>query len=376
MKSFAYPALAFASLLSVTSAHTRFTTLHINGRSQGDGVCIRQDQNPGTTTNFLPSLTGSEMACGIDGTIPNPSICSLNAGDQISLEHRMWPDASQPGAIDVSHKGNTAIYMKKINSQSDQVAGGGWFKIYWDGYDSTTGQWGTDHMNANNGLVTTNVPTYLAAGSYLIRSEVLALQNVGEPQFYVGCAQVQLSGSGSAAPSNTATIPGYIDMSTSAMNVNIYESFTFTEYGPSVYGSGGSSGNATSKSSSGSSSGVNSAFASGSSSTVGTDVLVISESTSTSKTSNMTTSTVDTSDSSANSKEPSSTSGWTGDSGDSSEVDAEADEESTINGGDDDNAEIADDSDQNGSHGWHQWSRWNDVKTRVRRSIAALNMRV
>lgn len=152
----------------------------------------------------------------------------------------MWPDASEPGAIDVSHKGNTAIYMKKVNGMSEEVTGDGWFKIYWDGYDAATGLWGTDNMNANNGLVSTRIPSDLAGGDYLIRSEVLALQVVGDPQMYVGCAQVQVSGSGAAVPSSTTSIPGYIDTSTPAMQVNIYESFTFQEYGPPLYGSGGS----------------------------------------------------------------------------------------------------------------------------------------
>ena len=241
--------LLLLGLSGLAIAHTRFTTLHINGQSQGDGVCIRQDQDPGTTTNFVPSITGPEMACGIDGSIANPSTCSAKAGDQISLEHRMWPDASQPGAIDVSHKGNTAIYMKKISSQADDVTGGGWFKILWDGYDASSGQWGTDRMNANNGLVSTTIPNDLASGNYLIRSEVLALQELGNPQMYIGCAQIELSGSGSVNPSDTVVIPGYIDASTPAMNVNIYESFTFTEYGPKAYGSGGSQGAANTSSS-------------------------------------------------------------------------------------------------------------------------------
>ena len=179
----------------------------------------------------------------------------------------MWPDGSQPGAIDVSHKGNTAVYMKKIASGSDEVTGDSWFKIYWDGYDTSTGTWGTDNMNANNGLVTTKIPSDLADSEYLVRSEVLALQEVGDPQMYIGCAQVQLSGSGTAVPGDTASTPGYIDSSTPAIHVNIYESFTFQEYGPTIYGLGGASGNesssATASATSGKSSGSPASSSSG-----------------------------------------------------------------------------------------------------------------
>lgn len=349
------PLLAIVALLPLSEAHTRFTTLHINGQSQGDGVCIRQDQNPGTTTNFVPSITGSEMACGVDGDMANPTTCPVVAGDQISLEHRMWPDASQPGAIDVSHKGNTAIYMKKVNSDNHEVTGNGWFKIYWDGYDSTTGEWGTDHMNANNGLVTTTVPADLTAGNYLIRSEVLALQEVGDPQFYVGCAQVQLSGTGSAIPSNTANIPGYIDMSTPAMNVNIYESFTFGEFGPQVYGSAGSNANSTSISTgvAGTPTATSTSTASKTSSTAnvlgdkdsatsqsdaGTDTAFVA-----SQAGSSTLSTSDTNDSAAS-------------------VDA-------INSHDEDYSSTA----STASSAWRNWARWNNAKSRSRPRISAVS---
>ena len=231
----------FLNILPLALAHTRFTTLHINGVSQGDGTCIRQDQDVGTTTNFVDSITGPDMACGKDGEIAVPNTCNLNAGDTISLEHRMWPDASQPGAIDISHKGNTAVYMKKMSTMNDAVGGDGWFKIYWDGYNTGSGQWGTDNMNNGNGMVSTSIPIDLAPGQYLVRSEVLALQVVGSPQMYVGCAQVNVAGSGNTIPADTTSIPGYINMSTSAMTVNIYESFTFSEYGPKLYGNGTSS---------------------------------------------------------------------------------------------------------------------------------------
>lgn len=353
-------------LAAYANAHTRFTTLHINGQSQGDGVCIRQDQNPDTTTNYVPSITGPEMACGVDGTIANPSTCNVNAGDQISLEHRAWPDASQPGAIDVSHKGNTAVYMKKINSQSDEVTGNGWFKIYWDGYDIATSEWGTDHMNANNGLVTTNIPTDLAAGTYLVRSEVLALQEIGEPQFYIGCAQIQLSGSGSAVPSDTATIPGYVDMSTPDMNVNIYESFTFTEYGPTLYGLGGSGTSvanaiATTPTTANSSAGPK---------IMGTAVVTTSASMSSPTASSSTSYGEATKDSTPKSDDDESSDNTSPEQSSWKSWSAVAEDNS-------DN--IVDDSDANddySSSGWqsskHRWADWNDGDQRAARSVRTI----
>lgn len=294
------------------------------------------------------------MACGVDGSIANPSTCSANAGDQISLEHREWPDASRPGAIDVSHKGNTAIYMKKISSQSDEVTSDGWFKIYFDGYDSSTGEWGTDHMNSNGGLVTTTIPSDLASGNYLVRSEVLALQEVGEPQMYIGCAQISLSGTGSAVPADTATIPGYIDMSTPAMTVNIYESFKFTEYGPKLYGSGGNgNGTVTTSTASRATSSSKGGLASSSSSG-------ISSTSTTSSVSNSINNVASTTNSGAGAAYD--------------DVDKAMNDDDTI-------SEVGQDDDGSSGHyhqgghrsgsNWRRWSAWNHGGRRASRSIFA-----
>lgn len=368
------PLFMFLASLSLVEAHTRFTTLHINGKSQGDGVCIRQDQNPGTTTNFVPSITGPEMACGIDGTIANPTTCNANTGDQISLEHRMWPDGSQPGAIDVSHKGNTAIYMKKINSQSDEVTGNGWFKIYWDGYDTSTKEWGTDHMNANNGLVTTTIPSDLAPGNYLVRSEVLALQELGDPQMYVGCAQLNLAGTGSVVPADTTTIPGYIDMSTPAMTVNVYSDFTFTEYGPKLYGTGGSgNGTATStsyKPSTTTSSSSSVSLSGTTSATTGATTGSYSETPNEVSAATTGSSTGDSPDSSGNSDSSNY---------DTTDGDDDGDDEDT---GEDEGDDEEDDEGEYGrqrhrpghnpSAAGNRWATWNNFAVRAARSVSAL----
>ncbi|KAK5938454.1 hypothetical protein PMZ80_009425 [Knufia obscura] len=252
MKSFTIAALA--ALLPAIEAHTRFTTLAINGQSQGDGTCIRMDPNPSTTTGFISGLSSPDMACGVGGATAVNRTCSASPGDSLSLLHRSWADGAQPGSIDPSHKGTTAVYMKKMGGvdstdpYGNEATGDGWAKIMYDGFSD--GSWGTEKMISANGIVGTNIPSDIAPGYYLVRSEILAMQNVedGEnptihPQFYVGCAQVFIGGSGSGELTNadTATIPGYVDESTPFNSYNIYKSFPpaqpFEEFGPKVYGS-------------------------------------------------------------------------------------------------------------------------------------------
>lgn len=63
---------------------------------------------------------------------------------------------------------------------------------------------------ANKGKVTVTIPSCLPDGDYLFRGELLALHSAsrsGGAQFYMECAQLRLSGGGSASP-QTYNIPG------------------------------------------------------------------------------------------------------------------------------------------------------------------------
>jgi hypothetical protein len=112
---------------------------------------------------------------------------------------------------------------------SASAAGPGWFKIWEDGYNSTTGKWCVDKLIANKGLLSVELPTGLPAGYYLVRPEILALQNAvrGEPQFYLGCAQLYVQ-QGPEAPlkvpdDQSVSIPGYVTPDTPGLKYNLYE---------------------------------------------------------------------------------------------------------------------------------------------------------
>jgi hypothetical protein len=56
-----------------------------------------------------------------------------------------------------------------------------------------------------------NIPRCIQNGEYLLRIQSLAIHNPGStPQFYISCAQVNVTGggAGNATPSPTAKIPG------------------------------------------------------------------------------------------------------------------------------------------------------------------------
>lgn len=239
-----YIMLLAAGTAQHVSAHTAFTNFFVDGVNQGDGVAVRMSDKLSKATFPIPNVASPDLACGVNGEAGVARVAAANAGSTLTFEWRDWPDGTKSGSIDISHKGPCAVYMKKVENSaaSDNAAGEGWFKIMEDGYDSQTGKWCTEKLIPNDGHMAATIPKDLAGGYYLVRPELLALHEADKtppnPQFYVGCAQIFLSSTGSAAPANTVSIPGYVSMSTPAMTYNIWKvplSLPFPDFGPSVY---------------------------------------------------------------------------------------------------------------------------------------------
>lgn len=145
------------------------------------------------------------------------------------------------------HNGPCSFMMKKVDSAvNDTAAGGGWFRIAYEGYNNETGKWCTQKVAAD-GRLTVKIPEDLAGGSYLIRPELVALHNTsgvwGAPQLYISCFQVFLNSAGTAIPKDTVAIPGndYAVPGSKAMMWNLWEGdqSLYPNYGPPTYVSSG-----------------------------------------------------------------------------------------------------------------------------------------
>ncbi|KAI8308342.1 hypothetical protein K4K59_010168 [Colletotrichum sp. SAR11_240] len=102
----------------------------------------------------------------------------------------------------VGHPGPASFYMAKVPSGQTAAtwdgSGAVWFKIYHERPTITSS--GLEWASYNTQVLSTKIPSCLANGEYLVRVEHLALHGAateGGAQFYVGCAQVSLSGGGS-----------------------------------------------------------------------------------------------------------------------------------------------------------------------------------
>jgi hypothetical protein len=100
-------------------------------------------------------------------------------------------------------------------------AGANWFKIDEAGFHGdgtkvfldteTPSGWDIAKLVGGNKQWQSTIPAGLAPGNYLIRHELIALHQANAPQFYAECAQLVVTGSGTAVPdaSYKAAIPGY-----------------------------------------------------------------------------------------------------------------------------------------------------------------------
>ena len=169
------------------------------------------------------------------------------------------PDSTADGALAANHKGPCAFYMKRVYGEEEASATGpGWFKIFESGYDNDAKQWYvqgnnpilspmvsfvqmeyqilnssrcTEKIIAQDGLISVTIPSGLPTGDYLVRTELLALHQAyrGDPQFYVGCAQVFVS-TGAAAKSGLSdvpraqlvSIPGHVDAADPGVTFDIF----------------------------------------------------------------------------------------------------------------------------------------------------------
>ena len=66
--------LALLSLSTLTTAHTVFSNLWVNGVNQGDGTCIRMPHDPNTASRWIADPYNSpDMACGMPSPTSTPS---------------------------------------------------------------------------------------------------------------------------------------------------------------------------------------------------------------------------------------------------------------------------------------------------------------
>ena len=138
-------------------------------------------------------LTTEIYRCNVNGltaagTNPIPGVCDAKAGDEITV---VWDTSSHPGPI------QHFLYGPVSSALTADGSGAKWFKIH--EVSIQDGKFANVVMMENGGKMSFKLPANLESGEYLLRSEMLALhgaQTVGGAQFYIGCAQLKITGPG------------------------------------------------------------------------------------------------------------------------------------------------------------------------------------
>ncbi|CAG7850826.1 SubName: Full=Related to cellulose binding protein CEL1 {ECO:0000313/EMBL:CCA71764.1} [Serendipita indica DSM 11827] len=212
MKSFV-SLLAFALVATTqVSAHYTFTKLIANGAVTNPFQYVRQNNNSNSPiTNvmsndmryfYFPPLSHSTHVW-VDA-IPVPAVGREQAPQRLPLG---LPSVSLDQAI--FHAGSLNVYLSKVSNAATADGSAPWFKIYQIGPVTNGGSsisWPTDNATQ----FTFKLPSTIQSGQYLMRIEHIALHSAsssGGAQFYISCAQLNITGGGSASPSGVS-IPG------------------------------------------------------------------------------------------------------------------------------------------------------------------------
>ncbi|KAF9462848.1 cellulose-growth-specific protein [Collybia nuda] len=202
-------------------------------------------QRPWATYDPIQDATASTVACNDDGQPgPNQLTATVAAGSSITAYwNSVWPHPQGPMLTYLAQCPGSTCNGVNANSLK-------WFKIDHAGLLSGTvgnGKWASGKMIDSNNSWTSTIPSTVPSGPYLIRFETIALHSL-PAQIYPECAQLQITGGGSRAPTSSELVsfPGGYKNTDPGLTVNLYtqEAMTQTTYiipGPPLYGSGGGS---------------------------------------------------------------------------------------------------------------------------------------
>lgn len=226
----------FLGMASFTSAHYTFDQLLVNGNPVGKAnTYIRKHQNSYLPIKFKQVPEGSitptvaDFACN-KGAVGAGDVIQVKAGDKIGLKQAF-------GADGMLHPGPSQLYVSPVsNAKTDK--GEDWFKIHQSlickqgsAESFRTDAWCS--WGENNVFAT--IPSTLPNGQYLLRGEQIGLHGAhdGQAEFYLACAQIEVTGSSATSiPGTSAKIPGIYQVADKAVNFSVWGKSTSYDVAP------------------------------------------------------------------------------------------------------------------------------------------------
>ncbi|CAE6446365.1 unnamed protein product [Rhizoctonia solani] len=222
-------ALLALALIQPTLGHYRFYKyIDSSGTVTGEYVYVRANTN---TNSPVTDVTSTDLRCNVGGLASGSSTLTTTvaAGSTVGFQ----------ADIGLIHPGPLQVYLGKVPSGQTAAtwdgSGANWFKIYAIGADFSSG----DSDTVDQQTFTFKIPSNTPAGNYLLRIEHIAVHGastVGGAQFYISCAQLTITGSGSGNPAKVS-IPGVYTGTEPGLLINIYwpPVTNYTLPGPAVW---------------------------------------------------------------------------------------------------------------------------------------------
>ncbi|KAF7350172.1 hypothetical protein MVEN_01319800 [Mycena venus] len=246
--------VAVAALAAKVSAHYTWPQLIVGGVNTSTWQYVRQTNN-WQDLNPVTDVTTTDIRCYDSLESGTASTVTVAAGSTVGFTVDGNPS-------NLYHAGVVNVYMAKAPTGTDVASWDGsgqvWFKIF-EIPAVTDG--GTSITFPAEGLptVTFPIPAQVPSGQYLIRIEHIALHvatTFGGAQFYISCAQVQVTGGGTGTPGPLVAFPGEYTGNVRFQRepgilINIYWPIptTYVQPGPPVWPAVGSSPPASSSTS-------------------------------------------------------------------------------------------------------------------------------
>ncbi|KZW03502.1 hypothetical protein EXIGLDRAFT_695909 [Exidia glandulosa HHB12029] len=205
---------------------------------------VRQIYTLEPILSTVMDLASPNMTCGPAPASSAPATASVTAGSTISFHYRSGNNGVWPHDV-----GPVITYMYRCTSADACMPSAGeegWFKIDQQGMDEK-GVWAQTAMMHNESIGVV-IPSNIPDGDYLVRHEVVTLQNAvnrGQAEFYVSCTQVHVKGgsggSGSLAGAEMVAFPGaYAEDDAGLYVPDLYDhdgkAFPYAFPGPAIFG--------------------------------------------------------------------------------------------------------------------------------------------
>ncbi|KAH6693447.1 cellulose-growth-specific protein [Plectosphaerella plurivora] len=181
-------------------------------------------------------VTSNDMTCGGfgEGSKPAALHAAAAAGSTVQLTWTLWPD---------SHVGPVLTYMARCPDAGCQDYQPGtdavWFKIQEGGREGVTNNWAASKLMTAGGVAEYTIPECIEPGFYLVRHEIIALHQGAE--YYPGCHQLEVTGSGSTVPTGLVSFPGAYSKTDAGIDYSPYQQTEeYTIPGPALFTCGGS----------------------------------------------------------------------------------------------------------------------------------------